>query len=479
MFRSLNARLLLSHVTVILVCLVVAGLGLLLFVWASPLWSGMSFLRLEAAARATLPPLLRANSPEVWPTEALHAMLAQAASDHDVRILQLNEQSTVQFDSAAMWNGRQLTDAALQRVERTLTRGTLTAAAGGRWAFVGQTIPAAGGARQVILFIAPQSRLLALTWFAENLLPSLLQAGLVALLVSVLLAWLMARSVARPLQRVAAAAGAIARGDLEQRAPLSGPQEVRALAASFNQMTIRVAATQRAQRDLVANVSHDLKTPLTSVQGFSQAILDGTAGTPEAVARAAQVIHDEAGRMRWMIDELLSLARFDAGQVQMTRETVSLAAMLGECVERIRPHAEAAGNQLSLTVPPELTVLGDAAWLGQALVNLLDNAVQHTRNGRIEIVAQRTPRWVEVSVTDSGEGIPPQELERIFERFYRADKSRHHHGGVGLGLSITREVVRLHGGEISAESVVGLGSRFTVRLPVDGTEDERRKTNDG
>jgi signal transduction histidine kinase len=292
-----------------------------------------------------------------------------------------------------------------------------------------------------------------------------MEAGLVALILSLLLAWLMARSVARPLQEVAAASRALAQGDLAHRVPVSGPQEVQDLARAFNQMAAQVAASQRAQRDFVANVSHEMKTPLTSIQGFSQAILDGTASDPEAVARAAHVVYDEADRMRRMVDDLLSLARFDADEVEMAREPVDLGALLQRCIARLSPQAAAARDELTLSTEGELIVTGDTDWLTQIFINLLDNAIRHTREGEIGVVARRVEDEIEVTVTDTGEGIPPEALKRIFERFYQADASRQRKGGVGLGLPIVQEVVRRHGGEITVESVVNLGSRFTVRLP--------------
>jgi len=462
MFRSLHSRLLLSYTLVILVCLALVGMGLFLFVRTSPLWASATYLRLEAVARATL---AQAGRPGEISPQRLETVLAQVAEEQGVRTLLLDDTGTVRFDSEGTWEEEQLEEVARARPVKETVRGTFTAPTGGRWAFVGKVIPAPDGGRLVLLFVSPHGRLLMLAWFAENLLPPLVEAGLVALVLSVLLAWLVTRSVAKPLERVAAAAGAIAQGDLTRRAPVSGPQEVQDLALAFNHMAARVAAAQQAQRDLVANVSHELKTPLTSVQGFSQAILDGTAAGPEAVGRAARIIHDEAERMRRMVDELLDLARFDAGQVQMAREPVDLGPLLARCVERLAPQAEEAGDELSLSAQEGLLVTGDPDWLTQVFVNLLDNAIRHTSGGRVEVVARRADGWIEVAVTDTGEGIPPDDLPRIFERFYRADKARRHKGGVGLGLPIAREVVRLHGGEITAESVVGLGSRFTVRLP--------------
>jgi two-component system sensor histidine kinase ResE len=211
-----------------------------------------------------------------------------------------------------------------------------------------------------------------------------------------------------------------------------------------------------------------MKTPLTSIQGFSQAILDGTAGDPEAVTRAAHIIHDEADRMRRMADGLLSLARFDADQVEMAQEPVDLETLLQRCVARLGPQAAAAGDELALSTEGELLVTGDADWLTQVFVNLLGNAIRHTRDGEVRVLARRAGDEVEVVVTDTGEGIPPEALDRIFERFYQADAARQRRGGAGLGLPIVREVISRHGGEVSAESVMGLGSRFTVRLPAGG-----------
>jgi signal transduction histidine kinase len=321
----------------------------------------------------------------------------------------------------------------------------------------------------MLVFATLQPRGVALTWARDNLLVPLVWAGLAALILSTLLALLLGRSVAKPLQRVAAAAEAISQGEAGTRAPVSGPSEVQALARSFNSMADQVEAAQQSQRDLVANVSHELKTPLTSIQGFSQAILDGTASERAAVARAADIIHEETNRMRRMVDDLLVLARFDAGEVKMAREPLELGTLLRGCVEKLAPQAQKAGVALEVDVPEELCVTGDADQVAQVFANLIDNGIAHTSpGGRVTVaagpVAQR--HAIDATVTDTGKGIPSDELPRIFERFYRADKARRRRGGAGLGLAIAKEIVVAHGGTITAESVVGLGSKFTVRLPI-------------
>jgi two-component system OmpR family sensor kinase len=308
--------------------------------------------------------------------------------------------------------------------------------------------------------------------------------GLVALLVSIGVAFLIARSFARPLRRITTATEGIARGNYDEQLNITSPDEVRRLANSFNSMAQEVKASRQAQQDFVANVSHDLKTPLTSIQGFSQAILDGAAADEESRHRAAQVIHEEADRMARLVDDLLDLARIEAGQVVMAQEPVSLADLLQGCMEKTALRAEQGGVDLELKVDGNPIVKGDRDRLAQVFSNLLDNALKHTPpEGRIVLASksvkekprkrgQEPKTLTQITVADTGVGIPPEELSRIFERFYRGDKSRTKAGrGAGLGLAIAREIIQAHGGQIKVESVVDLGTKFTITLPQGGDGD--------
>jgi signal transduction histidine kinase len=457
---------------VILVCLAVVGLGLLVFVrTSSPLWTREAVVQLEAAARAATQILRPAGPLESLPPERLQTLLeqvAEVAGEQGVRVLVLGAQGEVRLDSEKEWERTQLVldKAARKTVAPGRIQGTFQAPGSRRvrrWIFVGQVMPRG----QTVLFASPRLRILG--WFAENLLSPLLRAGAVALVLSILLALLVSRSVAAPLRRVAAAAEAIAQGETGTRAQVSGPTEVRALADAFNMMADRVEAARQSQRDFVANVSHELKTPLTSIQGFSQALFDGTAATPESTDRAARVIHEEAERMRRMVDELLTLARFDAGQMVMAQDPVEIGPLLRGCVERLTPQAQTAEVALELDVPERLFVTGDADRLAQVFANLLNNAIAHTPpGGKVTVTARGVDEEhaAEVTVTDTGKGIPADEIPRIFERFYQVDKARRRSRGAGLGLAITKEIVEAHGGSITAESVMGLGTRFTIQLPI-------------
>jgi signal transduction histidine kinase len=296
-------------------------------------------------------------------------------------------------------------------------------------------------------------------------------AGAVALALSIVLAALMAYSIARPLERIARAAEEVSAGNYDQQLEISTPTEVARLATSFNSMALRVQASLQTQQDLVANVSHELKTPLTSIQGFSQALLDGTADDPGARKRAAAVIHEEAGRMRRLVDELLDLARLEGGQVSLACEPVDVANLMRTCADRFTPEARRLGCTLLVEVPSSLPpVLGDTERLEQVFGNLVDNALKQmctvTDEGRVILRAEAQDQQVLCSVTDNGPGIAADDLQRVFERFYQVDKSRVRRGsGAGLGLAIAQEIIEAHGGRIHAESVQGLGTRLTVELP--------------
>jgi signal transduction histidine kinase len=266
---------------------------------------------------------------------------------------------------------------------------------------------------------------------------------------------------------MAAAARRIPAGEYT-RIEADGPEEVRDLARAFNEMVVQVQAGGQSQRDFVANVSHELKTPLTAIQGFAQAISDGTAGTPAEIERAAHVIIDEAGRMHALVIDLLELARLEGGGYAPARETVALKPLLESVIEKLGPQQAAAGVEVELSAPVDPVVDGDADRLFQVFANLLENAVRAGPAGSVVSIrlVQEGERAV-VEISDQGSGIPPGEQERIFERFYQLDKSRAKGAGsgFGLGLAIAREIVEAHGGEIDVESELGRGSVFKVRIP--------------
>ena len=473
MFRTLRARLLGSFVVVILVGLLIVAVSLFGFAGVSNARLLPSLERLSAISRTNQRELL-----QLWGTGAggaeLQGLLFNTSQQADVRILVVDTSAEeIVFDTADGddWVGDRLTNVerpqnlVLPNAGRGSIFGTFVHTNGSRWLVFAEPEPTLG--RALIFYAQPEPT--AGEFFNEYFLLPLIYAGTLALLLAVVLAAIITRSVTRPLNTMAGAAEAIARGEYDQRVPQEGPDEVQRVASSFNSMAAQVKTTQQAQRDFVANVSHDLKTPLTAITGWSQALIDGAAEGAEERLRAAETIHDEAERMARLVNELLDLARLESGQLQITMRSVDLNVILADVHRGQLPRARAKHIDLQLHAATGKFVLGDPDRLAQIFTNLADNALAYTPpGGNVRLSTRAEDGWVEGIVTDTGPGIPAEELSRVFERFYRLEKSRARGEGgrgSGLGLAIVNELVAAHKGRISVSSEVGRGTAFIVRLP--------------
>ncbi|KAA0240375.1 MAG: sensor histidine kinase [Chloroflexi bacterium CFX7] len=309
-----------------------------------------------------------------------------------------------------------------------------------------------------------------LTTVFGDLTPRLVFSGLIGVAAALVLGFLLSQSVAAPLRNIARAARSVARGSYRQRVPATGPTEVRELASTFNRMTGEVQRSQQTLRDFLANISHELKTPLTSIRGFSEAIQDGTIDDPEGILRSARVISTESSRVLRLVEELLDLSRIESGQVSMQQEEIELRELFEHVREIFALRADEGGVNLEIASADGLRIRGDFDRLEQVLNNLLDNALRHTPAGGTVRLASYAlqPGVAQVTVSDTGKGIPPEDVVHLFERFYRAKDSARANGqprGYGLGLAISREIVRAHGGDIWATSEVGRGTMFIFTLP--------------
>lgn len=483
MFSTLRSRLLLSYVAVIATALFIVLLALL------AVSAGLSnrlapTLRRLAAVGLGLRREIATLADGGADLDTISAALDGSAAELAVRALLLDRNSRRvvydTFSDGEAWTDQRIEDVIrppgeFSNLDPSLPIGRYRAPDGSAWLVFAQPLANRSTGRLLLLVARPEPSVL--NFFRQVYLRPLCQAGLIAFLLSVLLAVLIARSVARPLQGMAEASEAIAGGNYDQQLPLSGPDEVQRVAASFNEMVEQVAGSQRAQRDLVANISHDLRTPLTSIRGWSQALLDGTAASGKRQQQAATVIYSEAERMERMVEQLLDLARIESGQLQLSRQPVDLGQLLAEVRASFRPRAQEKSVELVTEIQPAPLVEGDRDRLSQILANLVDNALSHTPpGGRVRLALYLlSDGQVEVIVQDNGQGIPQEELSRIFERFYQVDKSRAgpaEDRGSGLGLAIVRELVEAHGGQITARSAPGQDTVFTIRLPAMGADEE-------
>jgi two-component system OmpR family sensor kinase/two-component system sensor histidine kinase BaeS len=282
---------------------------------------------------------------------------------------------------------------------------------------------------------------------------------ILALLAVAFVAGRAVRRMAAPIGEVMEAADRVAGGDYGTRVQVRGPGEVGRLASSFNQMTERLQANEAQRRALLADVAHELRTPLSVIRGNVEGMLDGV--YPADEAHLGPVLEETAVMAR-LLDDLQTLSTAEAGVLRLHRERVDPAALAEDAAAAFRARAERAGVRLDWRGSPVPEVEVDPVRIGEVLANLLTNAIRHTpRGGSVQVVVEPVPGGVAIAVTDTGRGIDPRELPYVFDRFVKSADS----GGAGLGLAIARSLVEAHGGRITAESVPGQGTTMRFVLP--------------
>jgi len=284
------------------------------------------------------------------------------------------------------------------------------------------------------------------------------------------------KTMTRPLLKMEAVAHAIANGEFGKQVPVVTNDEVGKLASSLNNMSLqlkeKIEAIERldkTRQEFVSNVSHELRTPLTVIQSFSEAILDGLVKEEKVRDFYLKNILEESKRLKRLVDDLLDLKALEAGQTLADMEYVLISKLVMVTSGNFMSLAKEKNIDLNVTIKDkEVTVYGNIDRLKQVMTNLIGNAIAHTQpGGRVEIMEEQKDDRVLISVADNGPGIPPEEIEHIWERFYKVDKSRSRGaGGTGLGLAIARRIVELHGGTITVESAPGQGAVFIVNLPI-------------
>ena len=469
--RSIRARIYLALVTTILLTL--GGAGLALFFVLGGLQDDLDEARVREIATAWGPALFSGGAESrtldtlLVNFETAERLTGSIAGEVDVAVLALSEEGEVlrAFEQGDRFLGEQLAVAGPTGAA-DYSEGEAEAPGGERLWYVAARLSEAEGELlgaccvAVALVAEPRATLLG------NLSVRLVIAGLAVAAFALVAGFTVSRSIYRPVQRVAAASRSMARGASSQRVEIGGPREARELAESFNQMAEEVERQQRALRDFLANVSHDLQTPLTSINGFSRALMDRVVADESGKDNAYRIIEDESRRLLRLVEGLLDLSRIESGAVEVEVSPVEVEPLVRHVSELFALRAEDLEVRLEvLPEEPVPAVLGDWDRLEQVLGNLVDNALRHTAPGGQVLLSMRRESGtsVGIGVADTGVGIPEEAIPHLFDRYYRTDRPGSK-GGTGLGLAIARELVRAQGGEIQVSSRPGAGTTFRVIL---------------
>ncbi|MEG1632416.1 MAG: ATP-binding protein [Oscillospiraceae bacterium] len=316
----------------------------------------------------------------------------------------------------------------------------------------------------------------------DQLLRIILEALAVGLVISVLLSLVLAKTMIAPIQDLTMAAERVAGGDFSDKLENTSKDEIGVLTRTFNDMAGQLEDTlgdlkksEQTRREFVANVSHELRTPITSIRSYAETLEEDPQMPTATRNRFLEVILNESDRMTKIVQDLLTLSRFDAGSIEFTFEQFSFEKSVRDVYSAMIMEAQAHNHDFALEFSTPLPrIRGDRARLEQVLINMVSNAVKYTKDGgKIRISAGAKGGEVWCSVKDNGIGIPKEDLGKVFDRFYRVDKARSREsGGTGLGLPIASEIVSRHGGKIDLQSREGKGTTLTITLPTEGPADE-------
>ena len=406
------------------------------------------------------------------PQDKPYQDLDELAKAQDVRILLVSQDGSIVHDSNGALEGQHV-DSPVVGVS-DIRRGYVSWEPGDN--FPERNITLISSSARVVtrpripvdVVLAVKTDTIAGAWL--GVLPGLGLAALIAIPLASLAAIIIARQVAQPLRKLDEASEAMARGDFDQHVEVDRDDEVGHLARSFTSMAHRVGDRDAQMRALVANVSHDLKTPMTSITGYAQALTDGTVGSEEA-PRLGGIIRDEAEHVNRLLSDLLYLGEIDAGQILAREEDVDLDTIVGHCVRRIEPSAREKQLDVQVEVEPDAVLHRvDPDKLERALTNVLENAAKFTpAGGAVAVRGWREngimPARVMCSVTNSGSSISKDDLPRVFDRFFRGDRARRNSSGSGLGLAIARELVELNRGTLGVRNEDPDHVTFTMTLP--------------
>lgn len=468
MFKNIKGKLLLTCLTIIILTMAIFSAALEKFLTEYYLKGKEVVLLTNANVVASLGSRYIQNR-----DGAVKFVAAEFGSKANARILVLDAAGVILGDSADQ----------VAVVGQKLRRPEVALALNGKSTSSVETIPGTGRVMYVAVPVIAEKKVIGVVFVSSSLDViaellgelkwKLLTLALASVLFGGITSYLIAERIAKRLGEMTAAVRAMAGGFLQQRVPVAGADELAVLGAAFNQMADRLASIEASRQAFVADASHELKTPLSSLQVIVETLQEGAIDDEDTAREFLADMHREIGRLNRIVTDLLLLTRLDAYPYAVEKEPTAIGCLLRKAAEILRPLAEQKKITLQVKVIENPLVPVDAARMLQVFLNLLDNAVNYVPpGGLVEAVVYAEDKEAVIKVCDNGAGIPEEDFPHIFERFYRVDKARPRlTGGTGLGLAIVKQIVELHGGRVAVASAASLGTEFTVMLPK--TKEER------
>ncbi len=311
------------------------------------------------------------------------------------------------------------------------------------------------------IFLTPQGRM-----FLHAVRTSLIWAGVVSVVIGTLLALIISRFITTPLKEMEKFASKITRGDYNARIKITSDDEIGHLQSTLNKMAEHLTEIENMRKSLVQNVSHDLRTPLTSLKGYIEMVMDPEF-TPEQKQKAIQVIKSEVERMESMLEELSILSTIDSKKYEIHMEKVNLGEAVLPVAELMKIDAKLKKLYLHIYIQPDVFITGDEKRIKEIVINLVSNAIKFTSKGGITVSVYKNKDKAFLSVKDTGKGIKKEDLTKIFDRFFRGEKSRPKaKGGLGVGLTIVKELTEAMNGKITVNSELNKGTEFKIEFPL-------------
>ncbi len=463
MLNTLRSRLWFTYAIIIILVLSIVAVGVITSLSNNPIIYRESVQKLKQAISEISEQI---NSYGQFQPQTAIQLLQEKDTSLSIRFLLVDSKSQLIFDS----QNANKPPIQFNSLKRKQIRDTddpsrvrlIRDNAGKIWLFMHNKIQ-----KEVILIAAvPIPALRFALFFRDEFLGPIIWAGIIAVVFAFLFGLFTARWISMPMQKIARASQLLTNGSFTS-IPLEGPEEIRVVAMSFNEMANQLQKVQSSQKQFIADVSHELKTPLTSIKGFAQAILDGTILTLEETQNAAEVIYSESDRMERLVSDLLTLTRLDSGLTKMETNDIDLNELLKGVLFKFKILAEKSSIMLEDQLPVFPYIKGDKDRLIQVFSNLVDNALKFTpASGRITLSGIVGENQVVIQIRDTGQGLTEDDQKYIFDRFYQVDKSRKGSTGkgIGLGLAITKEIINAHSGTITVQSSPGKGTVFTIKL---------------